>query len=290
METQGVGQPSLKVVRKVEKGKAKIFDFVDITVEEIDTSVPPPSPPHDAFREDEATKVLANMDRAIIPSVILEDEVTGERVIASKNFLSDDNFVNLDEFNSFWLRVKLKDLSEEEIRNFDKNSIKCTLKEGRELVKKSGILLVPGWDLEKIFVLDQVMRHEDLVYAQEFKEHGSGVNPSIKTFSLWSKAPSIDKPVVLRGMEHKMGDTVVRTLVDTTASEATTVSMHVAHFAKLVIEEKEKQHERLKALHVALNADHRRLFIENAKLRVELVERNSTSVVGPKPKELEKKT
>lgn len=148
--------------------------------------------------------------------------------------------------------------------------------------------MVPRWDLEKIFVLDQVMRQEDPIYAQEFGDHGSRVNPSITNFVVWSKAPSTNKHVVLRGMEHKTCDAVVRTIVDTTSLEAATVLMHVVHFSKLVIEEKEKQHERLKALHVALNADHRRLFIENAKMRDDLAERNSTSAMGPKPEELEK--
>lgn len=86
--------------------------------------MPPPSPPHDGLKKDEDTEVLIDLDREIIPSVIPKDEVTDERVIASQNFLSDDNFVNLEEFKSFWLREKLKDLSEEEIKSFDKNNIK----------------------------------------------------------------------------------------------------------------------------------------------------------------------
>lgn len=77
---------------------------------------PPPSPPHDAFREDEVAEVLVDIDRAIIPSVIPGDEVTDERVIASKIFLFDDNYVNSNEFKSFWLREKPNYLSEEEIK------------------------------------------------------------------------------------------------------------------------------------------------------------------------------
>lgn len=69
-EIQGVGKLAPKTIRKVEKGKEKISDFANITTEEIDTSVPPPSPPHDVFREDEVAEVLVDLDRAIIPSVI----------------------------------------------------------------------------------------------------------------------------------------------------------------------------------------------------------------------------
>ncbi|XP_057863823.2 uncharacterized protein LOC131071878 [Cryptomeria japonica] len=57
----------------------------------------------------------------------------------------------------------------------------------------------------------------------------------------------------------------------------------------MVVEEKDKRHERLKVLHVALNADHSRIFIENAKLKVDLAKRDSMSLVGPKPEELEKR-
>ncbi|XP_059068468.1 leucine-rich repeat extensin-like protein 5 [Cryptomeria japonica] len=104
---------------------------------------------------------------------------------------------------------------------------------------------------------------------------------------IWSKAPSTYNPVVLKGMEHKIGEAIVRTLSDTFASEAATVSMHATHFSKLVVEEQEKQHE-LKALHVALIVDHKRIFIENAKLKNDLAMQDSTSAVGPRLEELEK--
>lgn len=131
-----------------------------------------------------------------------------------------------------------------------------------------------------------MMRQEDPIYAQEFGEHGSGVNPSITTFAIRSKAPSTYNHVVLKGMEHKIGEAIVRTLSDTFASEAATISMHATHFSKLVVEEQEKQHE-LKALHVALIVDHKRIFIENAKLKNDLAMQDSTSAAGPRLEELD---
>lgn len=62
--------------------------------------------------------------------------------------------------------------------------------------------------------------------------------------------------MVLWGVEHKESDAVIKTLADTTVAKVAAISIHAAHFAKLVLEEWEKQHERLKVLHVALNVDH----------------------------------
>lgn len=90
---------------------------------------------------------MMDLDREIIPSIILEDEVTYERVIASRQFMSDDNFIHTDEFKYFWLRDKLKEFYEEEIQKNYKNNAKCTPQEARELVKNSDILLVPRWDV-----------------------------------------------------------------------------------------------------------------------------------------------
>lgn len=115
---------------------------------------------------------MVDLDREIIPSVIPEDDVMDERVIASKNFMSNDNFVNIDEFKSFWIREKLKDMFEVEIRNFDKSSIKCTPEEGRQLVKKSDILLVLGWELGNFLVQDQIMRQEDPIYHKNLESMG----------------------------------------------------------------------------------------------------------------------
>lgn len=127
------------------------------------------------------------------------------------------------------------------------------------MVRYSGMLLMSGWDIEIIFILDQVIRHEDQMYAQEFGEHGSRVNPSIKTFVVWSKAPNIDKPLVLYEVEQMVGDAIVGTLKDTIALVAATISiLYASHFAKLFVEEQEKIHERLKVLHISLTINHNR--------------------------------
>lgn len=106
--------------------------------------MPPPSPPRETFQDDANAEVLNDLDRALIPSTIPIEEENYERIVDSKNFMEDDNFVNTPEFRSFWLREKLKNMCDEEINNFDRNNFDCTPQGGREMVMKRGMLLVPG--------------------------------------------------------------------------------------------------------------------------------------------------
>lgn len=64
-------------------------------------------------------------------------------------------------------------------------------------MRKSEIILILRWDLDIFFLLVQVMKQRDPIYAQEFGEHWLEVNPSIKGFALWSKAPRNNNPIVL---------------------------------------------------------------------------------------------
>lgn len=62
----------------------------------------------DTFQEDEEVEVLIDLVRPLIPSTIPLEEATYERIIASMQFMSDDDFVNTPKFRSFWMREKLK--------------------------------------------------------------------------------------------------------------------------------------------------------------------------------------
>lgn len=127
----------------------------------------------------------------------------------------------------------MKNLSDDEINFFDRDNIRCTPEEGRKMVAKSGMLLVLGWDLEKIFLLDQIMRREDPMFAKEFGEHGSEVHLSLKAFAIWAKAPNTERPIVLQGIQQRLGEVVIRMLEDTNALKFATITTHATHFAKL---------------------------------------------------------
>lgn len=96
-------RPMVGEIRRVEKGKTHISDFIDISKTD-DPNVPPPSPPKDFFHEEEPVEQLDENDRAMVPSVISTKEVDDERAPVAREFMSDDNFVNSSEFKSFWLK------------------------------------------------------------------------------------------------------------------------------------------------------------------------------------------
>lgn len=85
--------------------------MVDIIETKIDTSVLPPSPPRETFRDDEANEFLMDLVWTTLLNVVLKEDANDERIIASIQFMEDDNFVNTPEFKYFWMREKLKDLS-----------------------------------------------------------------------------------------------------------------------------------------------------------------------------------
>lgn len=65
---------------------------------------------------------------------------------------------------------------------YDPDSETMTPIEARKLVHRSGMILVPRWDIERSFVLDQ-MRRKD-------KEN----NYDTKTLAIWSISPDTKKP------------------------------------------------------------------------------------------------
>ena len=86
-----------------------------------------------------------------------------DRIIQAQKFLEDDEFIKSNEFKSFLykikqselvLKMKLDESNEqrmeliENLQAYDPKSEVTTLEEARDLVQRSGMLLVPGWDLE----------------------------------------------------------------------------------------------------------------------------------------------
>ena len=72
-----------------------------------------------------------------------------------------------------------------------------TLEEARDLVQRSGMLLIPGWDLEHAFMLDQIRRQDNAISyegigANGFKR-GIGFNIDTKSLVVWSMAPASNK-------------------------------------------------------------------------------------------------
>lgn len=109
--------------------------------------------------------------------------------------------MNSLEFKSFWLKEKLRNVAPGEEVNIDSNNIHFTLEEDREMVANSGMILVPGWDHMKLFLLDQVVRQNDPRYVKEYENYGSKVNVNIKAFVVWARGSSLNRPIVPFGLE-----------------------------------------------------------------------------------------
>lgn len=109
-----------------------------------------------------------------------------------------------------------------------------------------------------------------------------------KGFFPWSRAPNVQKPIVLQGGRKKKGDAEIRTLEDTTAFEVVAIVSHAVQFTKLVLEEHEQKHVRLMDVLVALNANYNKLFIENFAWKEKIKKVTTDSSGGVRPEELER--
>ena len=71
----------------------------------------------------------------------------------------------------------------------------------RELVHKSGMILVPNWDIERAFILDQMRRQDKAISCEssssEGLKRGLGFNIDTKTLAVWSVAPDTRKPKMM---------------------------------------------------------------------------------------------
>ena len=65
----------------------------------------------------------------------------------------------------------------------------------------SGMLLVPGWDLEQVFLLDQNRRQENVIsyeaYGVGVLQRGSRFNIDTKSLVVWSMDPIKNKPKLM---------------------------------------------------------------------------------------------
>lgn len=163
-----VGQTPLEQIRRIEKGKIVLIDFIEIfddDDDDDDARVPPPSPPQEVFKDFDFVEQPMDADKTIVLSIIPEEEANDERIIVVTQLLSNDEFIKTIEFKIFWVQAKLKNMLKEEMANFDKENVDCTLEETKEMINSSGMMLLPTWDMQKLCILDQIMRQEDPIYA-----------------------------------------------------------------------------------------------------------------------------
>ena len=89
----------------------------------------------------------------------------------------------------------------EKLLAYDPESEIMTPAEARELVHRSGMILIPNWDIERAFVLDQMRRQDKAISyeasSSEGLERGSRFNIDTKTLAVWSVSSDTTKPKMM---------------------------------------------------------------------------------------------
>ena len=93
---------------------------------------------------------------------------------------------------------------------YDPDSETMTPTKARELVQRSGMILVSSRDIEKAFVLDQIRRQDKPISyeatSSDGLKRGSSFNIDTKTLAIWSIAPKTNKPKVKNVEETAQGN------------------------------------------------------------------------------------
>lgn len=120
--------------------------------------------------------------------------------------------------NQLFLTLQSEDSDEkvaelvEKLQVYDPNGETLTIEEARDLVKRSGMLLLPGWDLSSSFMLDQIRRQEKSISFEAFGprglQRGSGYNIDAQSLAVWSIAPELDKPKQMEVKDTPQGNVI----------------------------------------------------------------------------------
>jgi hypothetical protein len=98
------------------------------------------------------------------------------------------------------------------LQEYDPSSETLIADEARDLVRRSGMLLFPGWEISSSFFLDQIRRQENAISFEEENPfgviQGSGFSVDAKTMAIWSLSPGVDKPTLMEIKESPQGNVI----------------------------------------------------------------------------------
>jgi regulator of replication initiation timing len=153
-------------------------------------------------------------------------------------------------------------------------------------------MLMPGWDLQSTFVIDQIRRQEDPLLKTEFEMDdvlkGSGFDPKSKTLAIWSLAPATQKPLVMTIREEKRADRMIWNLQNTSDTEIAQLMTQVSFMNLAKVDDLSKRYETTFGQMMALAKKHEEVVVKNhsleeqiAKLKEELEEskREKTPII-----------
>ena len=94
------------------------------------------------------------------------------------------------------------------------------------------MLLVPGWDLEQAFMLDQIRRQDNAIsnvaYSIGGLQRGSRFNIDAKSLAVWSMAPTTNKPKLIDLSSIDQENMIVWTLQGTSGIEISKAVKHLS--------------------------------------------------------------
>src|SRR5271156_5395037 len=142
------------------------------------------------------------------------------------------------------------------------------------LVQSSGVMLMPGWDLQSTFVIDQIRRQEDPLLKTEFEMDdvlkGSGFDPKSKTLAIWSLAPATQKPLVMTIREGKRADRMIWNLQNTSDTEIAQLMTQVSFMNLAKVDDLSKRYETTFGQMMALAKKHEEVVVKNHTLEEQI--------------------
>jgi len=190
----------------------------------------------------------------------LSDDI---RAIACKNFISDDDFVNTKEFSDFlWRRSEYEKILKEEMARSpqetpDRVSIRILTQmkevkdispdQGRQMIRDSGVLLLPEWDIASAIVLDTVRRQDKHIFSTEEEAEAAltsaKFNPKWETLAIWALARNTNKPLVAEPDRDFKGGLIIKRVSENLAEEASDQVVEVAKFSKVPTSTLQKKYD-----------------------------------------------
>ena len=100
----------------------------------------------------------------------------------------------------------------QKLQDYDPASETLTPKEGKELIRRSGLLLFSRWEISSSFLLDQIRKQEKSISFEDTnmfgEKKGVGFNIDAKTMAIWSLTLAHDKPTLMEIKETPEGNEI----------------------------------------------------------------------------------
>lgn len=111
---------------------------------------------------------------------------------------------------------------------------------GIQVVKKSGILVLKGWDISSTIAFDSLTRRHDIdlesmdQYQRQKLLSRTILDDHLDQLAIWCLHPVTQRPVMNQEMDRLYGSLLIKRVADTSTIEATDMTMNVNKFSHKV--------------------------------------------------------